>query len=98
MQEPGVKVARRRDRDRLENLSDIAAVIAAVRDDVQQYLLARHAPAIAVGELELDDFTEGGGTDVGDVLLVPGVGGRDIRLQPRQARCVLRIRRVERPW
>src|SRR6476620_8026517 len=48
MQELRVEIARRRHRDGLEHLTDVAPVISAVGDDVKQDLFPGHAPPITV--------------------------------------------------
>ena len=65
----------------LENLADVAAVVAAVGDDVQQHLLARHAAGVAVGECEVEDLAEPRRRETLHIAHVPRIGRGNIAAQ-----------------
>lgn len=58
MQKLRIQIAGRNNRNRLQHLPDIAAVIRTVCGDMQQHFFARHASSITVGKRERQNFSE----------------------------------------
>jgi hypothetical protein len=93
-----IEITRRRNRDGLENLTDIAAVVPTMRDDMKQDFFSGHAPSITVGEPEVQRLREVGLHKRSNVLDVPSIRGLYVASQLSKRWSFLGVRGVEWGW
>jgi len=98
MQELRVEITWWRDRDRLKHLADVTPVIPAVGENVEKDFLPGHTTSVAISEGEDQNLRQSWSREAGNVVLVPGICGFDIRSELPKRWSYLRIRSVEGSW
>ena len=74
MQKLGEQVARRHDRDVLEHLAHVPAVVRPVREHMEQHFLSCHGARVAIGELERQTLLQFLAAYCGDIVSKPDIG------------------------